>query len=1291
LQARHRFGFILDSQAFDVDDSRQRITDVEKTCEQLKMAFTHLVEELKVLKEKNREKFDFIYRSLVASRPDGNTPEEQKIRDVYYEIMRPFFEEYVLTSENEYVEADNVKTKEKDVDILLSKLGYEDLHWIHPDIQKDYNNSKLPRISQMGFAEMLNGADEDKLEEWVMGMFYKEYVSFHKKCLECLSLIEETPVFKSNKKKLYSWKALRSNINVYYMCRQYGNIFPGQEYIIESMKDEYENSDYQSLYNKVKANCEELRASTLGRDAACRILALDRSTYKYGIKTDFPILQNGKGEFLPFAELFLERPEGTILFDDFCVKGVIPEVLKDKNWFVDTQPENSKRWDWVVEHFEDLKAVDGWNENAQKYIEDIKTVFDSCTLSAGYQTLSLYLDEEGVPTDVPCKSIDNFSSFTQEEYEMLQQVYPEISFVPYKYEALLNSKPFALTKLRASDLLDPSKKLSFEGLKLFCKVASTLFPLNYYVEEYGDNYFVKTLRTSEKNYVEDLGAGLKQILSEIGFHYIPERVQSLINCDKAMYKITGEDNTKAVIDKVVDKISIFPLVSKSTIGALYHYLRNLNAISIDSPIKKNDFRWELIKTAVSRSNDDLNLKDVVFRLIRHEYHSLPNTIKDTIVRTDKYEYNLYDLNEEYKDENELIDSFLNCLPSSDDADWFKDMFYAGNKKEVVSLDDIYEGIEKYALSITQLCFCLDYLSNHESDDNKLSLENQDDLPKALTEVKKRNFKRVDRYWDIEDFYPSTQVFAAGSLLTEDEILPTLLQKWLEQNPDGSSIFCNLITDKNDFIALRKSIKNNESVNQIPEFDDSNLAKNTITWLLESVFRYTYGSNAFKAISKVIEALPTDYPNMAFLRYTGEVEVKEGKGKRQTICPVFVLSKYVSGGSFYSSHSWKPIFLDMLKDNQRVKYFFQREYVYLYNEHELLIKHRLHNCPKLDVSMKATSTGDYKEFDSDVYRKWKQMEESRNILIKTSTKSIGINFTILKGKEQAFAIQLDDKEYGYDENHFVVVKYPNSDGLSPIKKIEKHIADMDFFQKPFIVLQGLYVEQMEKLERMAEEKGTNIEQIVESENGGGDGNLKVEEDKLDSVKELANDLDVETLKRLAEEKDRLMEMLEDMKEADEEEPESKVRQIIGYIGERIYEQYLLSQNVEFQYAAIEGTGEYDFFNKTDNKYVDVKTSLYSLKDGTAPFYLHRSQNVFMQKHPEAEYRIVRISLKDLNLQKGYERIRDIYGKDADPMADPRLDKECQQLAKKYWLGSKIEEFDANSPEYAIHIEKRVSHE
>ena len=33
-----------------------------------------------------------------------------------------------------------------------------------------------------------------------------------------------------------------------------------------------------------------------------------------------------------------------------------------------------------------------------------------------------------------------------------------------------------------------------------------------------------------------------------------------------------------------------------------------------------------------------------------------------------------------------------------------------------------------------------------------------------------------------------------------------------------------------------------------------------------------------------------------------------------------------------------------------------------------------------------------------------------------------------------------------------------------------------------------------------------------------------------------------------------------------------------------------------------------------------------------FYLPRSQNVFMQKHPDSKYHIVRISLIDLNLKK-----------------------------------------------------------
>ena len=164
-------------------------------------------------------------------------------------------------------------------------------------------------------------------------------------------------------------------------------------------------------------------------------------------------------------------------------------------------------------------------------------------------------------------------------------------------------------------------------------------------------------------------------------------------------------------------------------------------------------------------------------------------------------------------------------------------------------------------------------------------------------------------------------------------------------------------------------------------------------------------------------------------------------------------------------------------------------------------------------------------------------------------------------------------------------------------------------------------------------------------------------------------------------------------AEEEEKESQVRQTIGFIGELIYSHYLenkkLVKDKDFVHAALEGVGEYDFEIKSEKMFVDVKTTLYSLKDGTAPFYLHRSQNVFMQKHPDSKYHIVRISLIDLNLKKSYEELRDTYGKDANPLENPRLKKRCEDVAKRYWRGAKIEEFDALSPEYAIRIEQKIN--
>ena len=55
LQTKYRFGFILDSQTLEVDDSRQRISYIDKTCDQLRGALKHLVDKLKDIYETDRE------------------------------------------------------------------------------------------------------------------------------------------------------------------------------------------------------------------------------------------------------------------------------------------------------------------------------------------------------------------------------------------------------------------------------------------------------------------------------------------------------------------------------------------------------------------------------------------------------------------------------------------------------------------------------------------------------------------------------------------------------------------------------------------------------------------------------------------------------------------------------------------------------------------------------------------------------------------------------------------------------------------------------------------------------------------------------------------------------------------------------------------------------------------------------------------------------------------------------------------------------------------------------------
>lgn len=171
-------------------------------------------------------------------------------------------------------------------------------------------------------------------------------------------------------------------------------------------------------------------------------------------------------------------------------------------------------------------------------------------------------------------------------------------------------------------------------------------------------------------------------------------------------------------------------------------------------------------------------------------------------------------------------------------------------------------------------------------------------------------------------------------------------------------------------------------------------------------------------------------------------------------------------------------------------------------------------------------------------------------------------------------------------------------------------------------------------------------------------------------------------RIAKEIERLRQRLDELENGYGQI--SQVNQTNNYIGELIYESYLLKLGKKYDHASLRGVEDYDFEIVEDEEktFVEVCTHQYSIKGGATPFRLLRSQNIFMQMHPDSRYHIVRISLDDLKIK--YRNLYDTYGKEANPMENDNLRRACKKLAEHYWMGAKIEVFEALSPEYEIKI-------
>ena len=1287
-ETRYGLGFIIDSENFEVDDSRQRIQDKEKTGQLLEMVFKKLKAELHDKIRTDSSAWDYIYQCLLSTNiPD--TADFTYVRDAFNEILRPLLESYVLNTEGSYAgKGNSCYNPTLSALIPLTEIGVSGKHWVSKDVRDKLQSNHGIMVESRSISQILNISTQRNLTNWVLSLSASTYAIFHKEVCKELEKIDRQ-IFLSNHKHIYSWKELNSGLNIYFLSdsAEKGDfdIFPTAEYVVEKVPA-LSTADYWTLvFEKLHRNVDSFAKEDAGKELVCGLLvkykkameSLNRASDADKVRS-FALLTNMHGDRVSFRNLLLSRPDpDSVLFDSFVLKGYCPNNLP-KVWCVGKK----SLWAWLKNSFDLIKALPDWGTMTKQYLKDIKFAY-SCLDEPSYNDrLKLYLDADGIPTSKPCFALSG-SKLNLTDYAIATKALSTVDrvFVPAAYREELISAPFELDRLSVQECLSKSVLYDLESVRVFFKATENLLNEHAISKTAGGKF--QFTDSKGKNFIdEDLSINVKKVFISAGYCSIPADVVPFLSDDKLTeYNPLNKEVLLDVIESVDDSMELFPLIEKSDSSVKGRYFDELY-IDINSQLDESDTRWKIIQFVTKNPEYTENL----IKGLTYKKNNLPEEIQGHIITLEDHQYDVYDLLPDVRESNELIEKFLSLLP---DPDLFRSFFYDGKIIEP-DAEDVYDQLYNEYLTLPQLEYCLDYSILNDADYESLEIDSKTKLSDALEMIYNRKFENFNRWFAIANFNAESQVFADKSLLLRDEYLPSALDKWLEIHEDASSLMMGLMTDETPLVAVRKAIRDNLDY-PVDNWEESDMMLRTIKWMCTRTI--SYGSAAYRTALQFIDKLPDDVSELPLLYFTGNLASADDERSY----PVLQMKSSVSNSWYLVSAGLRSeLFIEQYVESQKFRDYVSAQKICIVPDSDFLRRHHLKLNARVEANRAAQETKDCHEWDGVLYDKWKEAYPKYRILL--SDKDIAITFTLSMKEDVKYQDDVRNAEFGYNNNtdyngsgYIIVRSASNTKQIINNLKVCKDEECLAWFRPAYIELCDLLLTMIEEKQDVDELLSPSYTPSSGGKASGkgsvkSKGNLQVPDDMLDAVKGLMGKLSAEELSVINERMDDIKKALQVM---DEEEPASKVRATIGYIGEQIYDRYLEKRGIEHEYVADpdgQKVGEYDFLLKGEKEpiYVDVKTNLYSLEDGTAPFYIHRSQSAFMQKNPDAKFCIVRVSLKDINIEKEYERLKGIYGAEADPATNSKLQDACKKIADRYWQGATIETFDAKSPEYGLTI-------
>ena len=200
------------------------------------------------------------------------------------------------------------------------------------------------------------------------------------------------------------------------------------------------------------------------------------------------------------------------MFDNYCVKGYVPEAVKTNSWLLNPSKAKKSCWQWLLSHWENLKEDEEWGENTHKYIADVKKVYKAQGTDAQGNTdkteVTLYLDEDGKPISQLRAVVNNVSKLSEEEYNYLGEKVTHLRLLPYEYHKELMEAPFRVDTVQSANIVNEA--LTADENRIYLLIKRKALPSSSLVEEtgFGKTKVVSILRRlMDKGYVQSVGNG----------------------------------------------------------------------------------------------------------------------------------------------------------------------------------------------------------------------------------------------------------------------------------------------------------------------------------------------------------------------------------------------------------------------------------------------------------------------------------------------------------------------------------------------------------------------------------------------------------------------------------------------------------------------------------------------------------------------------------------------------------------------------------------------------------------